>query len=319
MNRHHQDHRDDDPRRAERREEFSRDREDLRELRTQSREAPWDDRVQRDRRDDARHAFREAQLQQEALDSRSRERDSGYREDNTFGISNFDREQRYRGSEWVAPAGGYRPHSERAQFSGPRRGTGYGNSSGYADAERYGSSRRVLDEPLPRGFEEHFAPPRDDFDHRRTERGLQANSAHGMANAARDFDMRDSHSRSLQDRGYRGVGPKNYQRSDDRIREDLCDHLCDAWDVDASEIDIKVRNGIATLTGSVRERSMKHRAEDLAERIPGVLDVENQLKVGNKRAETSQQAPSALDAPATGKTASSRGEAGNASPGTRTN
>ena len=224
------------------------------------------------------------------MDSRSRERDSGYREDNTFGISNFDREQNYRGSQWVAPAGGYRPTSERAQFSGPRRGTGYGQSSGYADAERYGSSRRVIDEPLPHDLyasgsaREHLAYARAD------ERAMTG-PAYGRVHEASEMQ--------LQERGYRGIGPKNYQRSDDRIREDLCDHLCDAWDVDASDIDIKVRNGIATLTGSVRERAMKHRAEDLAERIPGVQDVENQLKVGSgKRAETASQTPALRDTPA---------------------
>ncbi|HEX6178217.1 MAG TPA: RNA-binding protein, partial [Thermoanaerobaculia bacterium] len=39
---------------------------------------------------------------------------------------------------------------------------------------------------------------------------------------------------------FRGRGPKNYQRSDDRIREEVCERLTWADDVDATEIDVNV-------------------------------------------------------------------------------
>ena len=78
---------------------------------------------------------------------------------------------------------------------------------------------------------------------------------------------------------HRGKGPKGYERSPERLKEDLCERLTEADDVDASEISVSVRDGIVTLEGSVPERRMKHRAEDIADACPGVKDVENRLKV----------------------------------------
>ncbi|HYE85999.1 MAG TPA: BON domain-containing protein [Vicinamibacterales bacterium] len=78
---------------------------------------------------------------------------------------------------------------------------------------------------------------------------------------------------------YQGRGPKGYQRSDDRIREEVCDCMTDDPMLDASEIDVVVVQGEVTLTGSVPDREQKRRAEDVAERISGVRDVTNQLRV----------------------------------------
>jgi len=82
------------------------------------------------------------------------------------------------------------------------------------------------------------------------------------------------------DRGsYRGLGPKNYQRSDERIREDVCERLTMDHDVDASEIEVMVDGAIVTLNGSVNERHAKRLAEDIAESVRGVKDVQNNLRV----------------------------------------
>jgi len=78
---------------------------------------------------------------------------------------------------------------------------------------------------------------------------------------------------------FRGRGPKNYLRSDQRITEDLCERLTEDDDVDASDIEVAVKDGVVTLTGTVGERWMKHRAEDLAERCGGVRDVDNRIRV----------------------------------------
>src|SRR3954453_14579983 len=43
---------------------------------------------------------------------------------------------------------------------------------------------------------------------------------------------------------YRGRGPKNYQRSDERIREDVCERLERDERVDASDLEVNVENGI---------------------------------------------------------------------------
>ena len=76
-----------------------------------------------------------------------------------------------------------------------------------------------------------------------------------------------------------GRGPRGYRRSDERIREELCDRLMTHPDIDASDIDLSVANGIVTLTGTVEDRHEKRLAEYIAEDGLGVDDVENRLKV----------------------------------------
>ncbi|KYG04519.1 hypothetical protein BE21_03955 [Sorangium cellulosum] len=79
--------------------------------------------------------------------------------------------------------------------------------------------------------------------------------------------------------GSRGRPPKGYKRSDERIREDICDHISDHPDLDASDVEVKVQNGEVVLTGTVRERRFKHQLETLAERISGVTDVRNEIRL----------------------------------------
>lgn len=76
-----------------------------------------------------------------------------------------------------------------------------------------------------------------------------------------------------------GKGPKNYQRSDSRIEEDVNDRLTQAGEIDASDIEVKVSECEVTLTGTVSDRSDKFRAEQIAESVFGVKDVNNQIKV----------------------------------------
>lgn len=78
---------------------------------------------------------------------------------------------------------------------------------------------------------------------------------------------------------YRGVGPKNYTRSDQRITEDLCEHLTRDHHVDPSDISVNVSGGVVTLGGTVRSRWMKHRIEDIAALCDGVRNVENNIQV----------------------------------------
>ncbi len=78
---------------------------------------------------------------------------------------------------------------------------------------------------------------------------------------------------------YRGKGPKNYQRSDERIREDVCELLTRDDRVDATELEVNVNAGVVTLGGSIDDRLSKRRAEDLAESCAGVRDVRNEIRV----------------------------------------
>jgi hypothetical protein len=81
---------------------------------------------------------------------------------------------------------------------------------------------------------------------------------------------------------FRGRGPRGYQRSSERILEDVCERLTDDREVDASDLDVDVENGIVTLRGSVADRRQKRRAEDVAEQARGVRDVRNQLELGDR-------------------------------------
>lgn len=78
---------------------------------------------------------------------------------------------------------------------------------------------------------------------------------------------------------YSGRGPKGYQRSDDRIREDVCETLTMHPQIDASEVEVRVQGGDVTLTGSVGDRGQKRYAEDALDGIAGVKEVNNQLRV----------------------------------------
>jgi hypothetical protein len=78
---------------------------------------------------------------------------------------------------------------------------------------------------------------------------------------------------------YAGVGPRNYRRPDERIREDVCDRLTTTPLVDASDIDVRVESGEVTLEGMVSTRNEKRVAEAIAERVRGVYDVHNRIRV----------------------------------------
>ena len=81
------------------------------------------------------------------------------------------------------------------------------------------------------------------------------------------------------ERGYRGKGPANYTRSDERIRDDANDRLTDDWHIDASRVEVTVDKGEITLNGTVPSRDQKRHAEDCVEDISGVHHVQNNLRV----------------------------------------
>lgn len=87
--------------------------------------------------------------------------------------------------------------------------------------------------------------------------------------------MRERYGRA----SYAGRGPKGYKRSDERIREDVSEVLTRNEDVDATEIEVTVNDGIVTLAGTVDDRHAKRIAEDLAQDVSGVRDVQNQIRV----------------------------------------
>jgi hypothetical protein len=78
---------------------------------------------------------------------------------------------------------------------------------------------------------------------------------------------------------FSGIGPKGYKRSDDRIREEVCETLYRSPRVDASDIEVTVKEGCVSLKGTVDNRDAKREAESCIENLPGVEDVFNELRV----------------------------------------
>jgi len=97
----------------------------------------------------------------------------------------------------------------------------------------------------------------------------------------RDYGAESSYGddRGGQWQSHRGKGPKGYQRSDERLKEVICERLSDDPRIDASEITLTVSGGTVKLTGLVDNRRDKFEVEELISQCSGVKDVDNQLRV----------------------------------------
>jgi hypothetical protein len=74
-----------------------------------------------------------------------------------------------------------------------------------------------------------------------------------------------------------GKGPRNYRRADVRLYDEVCDALERHDEIDASDVEVSVRDGHVTLTGSVADGSTVELAGDVVVSCPGVRDVNNRL------------------------------------------
>jgi len=89
----------------------------------------------------------------------------------------------------------------------------------------------------------------------------------GSSTAGRQSDLRSRR------------GPKGYQRSDDRLREEVIDKLLQQSDIDLDQIEVQVSQGDVTLSGTVENRRVKHQIEDVIDSVWGVKEITNNLKV----------------------------------------
>lgn len=162
------------------------------------------------------------------------------------------------------------------------RGRQYGEPSGAYDYGRHEYGDRTREPYYQRGYEGEYREPYYRGGRRRgaEERGFieragdEIKSWFGNEEAERRRRVDE-----MRKGTYAGRGPRGYRRSDERIREDINDHLTDDWYIDASDVEVTVNNGMVTLTGLVDSRDAKRRAEDIAECVSGVTDVSNQLRV----------------------------------------
>jgi hypothetical protein len=88
---------------------------------------------------------------------------------------------------------------------------------------------------------------------------------------------------------FTGIGPRGYRRTDERIREDVCDALTEHGHIDPRSVTLEVIRGDVHLAGEVSSAAMRGLIEDVAGSVPGVRGIHNALAV--------RRAPSALREP----------------------
>ena len=212
----------------------------------------------------------EAARRRERDERREREQYRGRSRDDDYGRH----ERNYASGDpaW-SRRGGYGPEESRRQVSG-----GWGPEEdwrgGYSAGEPYLGGTVMGAE---RGWGETYSGPSSVRSYRSERYG--GASPGDPDRGFRSYSGSFSELSSARQGPFTGRGPKGYQRSDDRIREDVCDRLTDDPMLDASDIEVAVSRGEVTLSGSVRDRDDKRRAEDIIERISGVREVHNSLRV----------------------------------------
>lgn len=146
------------------------------------------------------------------------------------------------------------------------------------------------------GDEKEHDRPRDEDERYWHERnwgkgGGYAAGAAGMGRESfgdewrRDVPRRDRLEWTARSRGT-GKAPKGYVRSDERIREDVCERLMYS-PYDASDVEVTVTRGEVTLSGTVRHRAEKWGIEDVIEDVVGVHDIHNQIRIQRGQAQQS--------------------------------
>lgn len=158
----------------------------------------------------------------------------------------------------------YLPDEEQISYSDRR----YQNEDDYRNSDR---DRNMNDSNrMGAAWQEYDQYKNNYFDYDRNRYNRERENNYRPATNYGSFYSETDHT---------GRGPKGYTRSDSRIEEDVNETLEFDRHIDASEIEVKVDNGIVTLSGSVDSRHAKRHAEDIIENIKGVKDVRNQITI----------------------------------------
>ena len=207
------------------------------------------------------------------------------------GFSNYagggDRDRFAREREVRIHAGPPAPHAERWHRIGQRDDGWYAGTTGRLETESWYAAA----EPLARGA---YGPR--PYGH-----------VHGLGGpprcmTARELDLRERewippyerfaiaeglHGEPFElERGpWYGKGPKGFKRSDERIREDVCETIARQGWIDATDVEVSVEHGVVRLSGTVCRGRDRRALEALVERVLGVEEVKNELRL--RRDETS--------------------------------
>jgi osmotically-inducible protein OsmY len=183
----------------------------------------------------------------------------------------------YWGGRTAQQGGGWSagPGQFGGQYGGGQYGGGqYGRQGGYGEYAGEGEQRGMWDrtsDEVSSWFGDEEARRRREMD--------QMQSRSGGPYGSASYGYGGQYGGGYAGYGPGGRGPKGYKRSDTRIHEDVCDRLGGSWSLDASDIEVQVKEGEVTLMGAVKSRQDRRRAEDCIEYVPGVKHVQNNLRV----------------------------------------
>lgn len=148
--------------------------------------------------------------------------------------------------------------------------------------------------------------------HGRDDERFRGRGGHGERGGPRDRDDRDVGARRRYgtdlgfgspdhegaERGpHWGKGPKGWRRSDERLREDACEAIAAQGYVDASDVDVRAESSTIVLSGTVSHRGDKRLLERLVERVLGVEDVRNEIRIRRAPQATASAQRPRRDAP----------------------
>ncbi|WP_317922881.1 MULTISPECIES: BON domain-containing protein [unclassified Cupriavidus] len=214
------------------------------------------------------------------------------------------------GHPYSSGYGGYSPSAQDSGYRSQERVSGYG----YRDEDRFGPRGRggerderdsgARDERGERGERGGRAMHwREGMERDRSQRGGEPSYGSGyygdsgrggqsFSGGQRVYPDDPGYRRSRafgqqaatqgQHAGRRVTGPKGYRRSDERVREDVCERLAMNPYIDVGEVSVEVANGVVTLDGTVRERREKYVIEEIADAVFGVTEVDNRLRMGTQ-------------------------------------
>lgn len=189
-----------------------------------------------------------------------------------------NRPERFRGGRYQTggerdryrTGGEQRFNPERSDYS--RQARGFEGDRSYSQggySEEFGYQRgRNRDDY---GERDYGAQQEDDIGRYRSE--------------GRSYEDRSSwdYGPSREMQSFRGRGPQGYRRSDERLKEMICERLTEDPMIDASDITVEVKDQTVKLTGTVDDRGTKYEIEELIERCGGVKDIDNQVRVRTSR------------------------------------
>lgn len=196
-------------------------------------------------------------------------------------------------------------HSRETGYGGYSGEYGYGGESerfgGYSGGRSHGYGTGAGQGGQAGGFE-RGSPGRESY-----QRGSSFDDEYGRAYGESGF--MGGRGRGAYQQRSPGTLPKGYQRSDERIREDICESLSYSG-LDVSDVTVDVSNGQVSLSGTVKDRRDKHAIENCADRCLGVHDVDNRIRVSRDSGadQTGQQASGMSGSGATGGNQPSRGK-----------